>query len=239
MNELPNLEQHERAEPPDPEVASLSMFSGELSPHGGHMYQFHEKPRIKLPDVLPGNQLALQLSRDIVGKYECLLLQREAIRESLSRFKRDLGLPEDANLPICFQTLKHTAGLHSEFRIIHNTGAGYPPKVVLNEYAAENIPPQCKPALISFDLLLSNSGIFLTFQREVLEDINARLQQLYKSSSGSRASRDLRDQVTGIPAIISECTEEVRRLLHDIQASKNYLKDEPHTGMVLANTRTL
>ena len=205
----------------------------QTNPHGREQYMFADAPAVNLPHVSRSPE-ALDLAQQIVKEYSEVVELRSAVKDALKAFMHNLGLPEDAELTACFKALKETAGRQSRIQIETNKRSTKPLSMETDETAWQNLPRAEQQAVTHFQSVLTNSFVFRKMKQEKVDAITERLQELNTPhyQSQTRDARDMHATLKCIPGYIKCFTEEIDRLLHDVELATPCLEDGPQTGLV-------
>ena len=211
-----------------------SQADEQAHPHGREQYMFADAPAVNLPHVSRSPD-ALDLAQQIVEEYSEVVKLRSAVKDALKAFTDNLGLPEDAELTACFRALKETAGRQSRIQIKTNKRSTKPASIATDDTAWENlIAADQHHAVVHFQSVLTNCSAFCKLKQEKIDNITNKLQKLNTPhyQSQTRDARDMYATLKCIPGYIKGFTEEIDRLLHDVELAKPCLEDRPQTGLI-------
>ncbi len=144
-----------------------------------------------------------------------MLKKRQAINESLREFKVALKLPEGADIPACFNTVKKTAGLSAKIEVTHTD----PLELRVDEESWKDFSREFKDAIVHFNSMLRSCYELLHEKGQMLANVQSHLEKLEALSADVSELKD-------IPVRISEFLEEVESLLGDINAAMYFFGND-------------
>lgn len=199
------------------------------TPHRRESYPFHNAPKVVLSqDIQKFNK-----AENIIETYNILVLQRDAIKESLQDFTTFLGIPADTELTRCFGHLREYAGRLAEIQIVEDEGE--PKRMTVDEVSLKNLPENFHRAQVRFNSVLSNSFTFMSMKDILIDDIKSELEEmvgLRHDQLQTRATENAYEQLRKIPSYIEDFAAEVERLLYDIEIAKYSLEKRGATGVI-------
>lgn len=167
------------------------------------------------PPTEPPREDNKALIEEVTSKYGEVLKQHQAINGSLKAFKGSLEMPEDSDIPACFNTIKKAAGLTAKIEVVHTD----PLELRVDETSWKDFPEKFKDAVSHFNAVLRSCYELLREKEQTVDYIESRLSKI---ESGSAEEADVKD----IPVRISEFVEEVESLLGEINAATYFFGND-------------
>ena len=162
-------------------------------------------------------------------KYENLMQMREAVRTSLSEFKKALREPETSDISACFYVIKNIVGKGVRIDIVHDEN----PPVRIDDKVCAALPEECRRAIEHFNVVLINCHQFLEGEQEVRTFIDDELNQLrHEQHINTQADADTCRKIENLSEKIKKNAVELKCFLHDVGVAKSRFEDPETTGLL-------